>query len=89
MPAHSLKLYAKWELGKKSYRVNHYIQEVRLGENYELAESENFIGTAGEMVAPEVKTYEGFTSPEKQYYDFRYRMIWKCSIITISVTATM
>ena len=29
----------------------------------------NFIGTAGEMVAPEVKTYEGFTSPEKQYYE--------------------
>ena len=71
MPAHSLKLYAKWELGKKSYRVNHYIQEVRLGENYELAESENFIGTAGEMVAPEVKTYEGFTSPEKQYYELQ------------------
>ena len=66
MPAHELKLYAKWEIGKKAYQVNHYLENEDVPGGYELIAAENFTGTFGEDVTPEVKAFTGFTSPETQ-----------------------
>lgn len=66
MPAKNLTLYAKWEFGKKAYQVNHYLQKETMGDTYDLVESQNFIGTSNDVVTPEVKSYEGFTSPKPE-----------------------
>lgn len=68
MPAKALTLYAKWEPGKKGYHVRNYLQKDPADDGYELKETLNYTGTAGEEVAPEVKTYVGFTSPETKKY---------------------
>ena len=35
-------------------------------KNYELTEEESFAAHAGDSVTPEVKSYTGFSAPEKQ-----------------------
>lgn len=64
MPAHDLTIYAKWEPGRKTYQVRHYFQKEE--DQYDLEETQNFTGTAGDTVTPEVKAREGFTSPKQQ-----------------------
>lgn len=71
VPAENLTLYAKWEFGKKDYQVQHRLQDLDGSDNYEVVETENFIGTAGEEITPETKVYEGFTAPEKTTYTLK------------------
>ena len=47
------------------YTVNHYKMNLD-GSTYTLAETDNLQGTTDTTVTPNVKTYTGFTSPEKQ-----------------------
>ena len=73
-------VYAKWEQQTVNYTVRHYQEKLwsinRKEEipheqksdatNYELAEEESFAAHAGDSVTPEVKSYTGFSAPEKQ-----------------------
>lgn len=68
VPAKDLTIYAKWEKGRISYQVRHYLQKDAPGEEYELAETQNFTGTDGEMVTPPIRHYEGFQSPQMVTY---------------------
>ena len=64
VPAKDLTIYAKWEKGKTSYQVRHYLQKDSADEAYELAETQNFTGMEGDAVTPQTGHYEGFQSPE-------------------------
>lgn len=65
MPATDTSVYAKWEPRTDTpYTVEHYLENFRSGE-YELAETESFLGTTDSAVSPAVKTYEGYVSPAK------------------------
>ena len=80
MPDHDLTVYAKWEQQTVNYMVRHYqeklwsitgYEEIPYGrefdaKNYELTEEESFAAHAGDSVTPDVKSYTGFTAPEKQ-----------------------
>ena len=73
-------VYAKWEQQTVNYTVRHYQEKLWSinrkeeipherefdAENYELAEEESFAAHAGDSVTPEVKSYTGFSAPEKQ-----------------------
>ena len=48
-----------------AYKVEHYKQKVTL-DGYDLADTDNLTGTTDTEVTPEVKTYEGFNSPDTQ-----------------------
>ena len=48
-----------------TYKVEHYKQKVTL-DGYDLADTDNLTGTTDTEVTPEVKTYEGFNSPDTQ-----------------------
>lgn len=56
---------SKDESKKVDYTVNHYQMNVD-GSAYTLKESETFQWLSGYKVAPDVESYSGFTSPEKQ-----------------------
>lgn len=47
------------------YKVEHYKMNLD-GTTYTLADTDNFKGTTDTSVTPEIKTYEGFTSPSTQ-----------------------
>ena len=80
MPDHDLTVYAKWEQQTVNYTVRHYQEKLWSitgneeipykrefdAKNYELTEEESFAAHAGDSVTPEVKSYTGFTAPEKQ-----------------------
>lgn len=64
VPAKDITLYAKWEPGKQSYQVRHYLQSVDNEETYVLDAVENFIGIVNGEVTPDVKKdYTGFSAP--------------------------
>lgn len=59
-------LYAYWTPKTDTkYKVNHYLQNA-YDDNYTLKESQQLSGTTNTKVTPATKTYDGFTSPEKQ-----------------------
>lgn len=64
MPAKNMTLGATWAAGKITYTVNHYQQNVD-GNGYTLFNTENGTADMDSIVTPEVKTYEGFTSPSE------------------------
>ena len=65
-PTQDKTLIAKWEAkGDIPYTVKHHKMNVD-GNGYTLVETENKTGKADEKVTPEVKQYEGFTSPQTQ-----------------------
>lgn len=80
MPDHDLTVYAKWEQQTVNYMVRHYQEKLWSitgneeipykrefnAKNYELTEEESFAAHAGDSVTPEVKSYTGFSAPEKQ-----------------------
>ena len=78
MPAKDITIYAKWERVKVNYIVRHYQENLPVfdeygqpessdsEETYSLVEEEVFSAVPGASVSPEVKNYEGFTSPEVQ-----------------------
>ncbi len=80
MPDHDLTVYAKWEQQTVNYTVRHYQEKLWSitgyeeipyerefdAKNYELTEEESFTAHAGDSVTPDVKSYTGFTAPEKQ-----------------------
>lgn len=68
VPARDLTIYAKWEKGKTSYQVRHYLQKDTVNEEYELAETQNFTGMEEDTVTPQIRHYEGFQSPEPVTY---------------------
>ena len=63
MPADNITLSAQWEAGKIGYTVNHYQQNIDGSDNYTIANVDNFTADMDSNVTPDVKTYEGFTSP--------------------------
>ena len=58
MPDRDLTLYGKWEVGKQSYQVMHYLKQLDDSESLYLVE--NLSGTLGDVVTPESKAPEGF-----------------------------
>ena len=63
MPASDAYVYAKWDARTDiPYTVEHYQEQFRSGD-YELVETENFVGTTDTYVTPGVKNYTGFVSP--------------------------
>ncbi len=65
MPAKDITLYAKWEAAKVNYAVEHYVEKLGTSD-YELLERQVLAADTDSQVTPEVKTMEGFTSPETQ-----------------------
>lgn len=64
--AQDCTLMAKWSANTDTvYIVNHY-QENADDDNYTLYATQNLTGTSDSLVTPEVNTYEGFTSPDRQ-----------------------
>lgn len=64
--AQDCTLTAKWSANTDTvYIVNHY-QENADDDNYTLYATQNLTGTSDSLVTPEVNTYEGFTSPDRQ-----------------------
>lgn len=63
MPAHDVTLYGKWEYGRQSYQVLHYLEKLD-GSGYTLYQVENLYGTPDEEVTPESKAPEGFADVE-------------------------
>jgi uncharacterized repeat protein (TIGR02543 family) len=62
-----IKLYAKWTPNTNTkYRVEHYQQDITNSNKYTLKETQNLTGTTDTDVSPAVKTYTGFTSPDKK-----------------------
>ena len=60
-----MKLIAKWSSANTKYIVNHYKMDLD-GSTYSMFETENKLGLTDTSVTPEVKTYDGFTSPITQ-----------------------
>ena len=60
MPENAVMLTANAEIG---YTVNHYQQNLS-DYKYTLKETEQLSAPAGTIITPEVKTYEGYISPE-------------------------
>lgn len=58
MPDRNLTLYGKWEYGKQSYQVVHYLE--RLDGSKILYLVENLTGNSGEIVTPQSKAPEGY-----------------------------
>ena len=65
MPADNIILYAKWEVGKVNYTVEHLIEKLD-GNGYELYDRNVYTADTDSEVTPEVKYMEGFTLPEVQ-----------------------
>ena len=66
VPTGTITLYAQWILNPNTpYQVVHQKQKITL-DGYDIAETENLTGTTDSTITPEVKTYEGFTSPSTQ-----------------------
>lgn len=66
MPNTDTNIYAKWEAATDiPYCVEHYKENLQSGE-YELVETEDFIGTTDTYVTPAVKSYEGYITPSAQ-----------------------
>ena len=63
MPNTDTSIYAKWAPRSDiPYTVEHYQENFRSGE-YELAETETFLGTTDSCVTPSVKRYTGYITP--------------------------
>ena len=62
VPAHDLTLYAKWNVGKSQYVVEHYL-EYGSQDGYMLERREYLYADTDSTVEPVVKTYEGYISP--------------------------
>lgn len=58
-----ITLYAKWTAAEVGYKVVH--KQQALDGSFVEFESEDFTGKTGENVTPDVKSYTGFTSPNK------------------------
>lgn len=58
-----ITLYAKWTAVEVGYKVVH--KQQALDGSFVEFESEDFTGKTGENVTPDVKSYTGFTSPNK------------------------
>ena len=65
MPAHDLKLYAKWTVLSSPYRVEHYKENVETGV-YDLAERSYRYADTDTIVEPAVNQYDGYTKPDVQ-----------------------
>ena len=81
MGAHNATITANWQArNDTAYQVRHWKQNMYDNQNeeereyynttytedcYTLKETDNLQGTSDTRVTPEVKTYEGFTSPER------------------------
>ncbi len=64
--ATAMTLYAQWTAKTDTpYVVEHYQENIG-SDDYTLFETEPKTGTTDTKVKPDVKTYEGFTSPEAQ-----------------------
>ncbi len=61
----NIDLIAKWTSANNTYKVNHYKMNLD-GSTYSVFETENKFGLTDTSVTPEVKTYDGFTSPTTQ-----------------------
>lgn len=62
VPASDLTLYAKWEVLKSSYRVEHY-KENSNQNGYYLDRTDYLSADTDTIVEPAVRQYEGYTSP--------------------------
>lgn len=62
VPASDLTLYAKWEVLKSSYRVEHY-KEYSNQNGYYLDRTDYLSADTDTIVEPAVRQYEGYTSP--------------------------
>ena len=66
MPMEDIIVYAQWKPAEGiKYTVKH-LKESADGESWSTASTETFKGTTGSEVTPEVKVFEGFTSPEPE-----------------------
>lgn len=61
----NLTFTANWKAQKVSYKVQHWKQKADK-EGYELVVSETFQGMTDEVVVPDIREYEGYTSPDKK-----------------------
>ena len=66
----NLTFTANWKAQKVSYKVQHWKQKADK-EGYELVASETFQGMTDEVVVPDIREYEGYTSPDKQELKIR------------------
>ena len=61
--ASDITLVAKWTPRTDiSYVVNHYQENID-DDNFTLVKTEDLLGTADELISPDVEVYDGFTSP--------------------------
>lgn len=65
MPKENITLYAKWDMSKVNYTVEHYMENID-GSGYELTDREVYTTDVESTVTPDVKNVKGFTSPQKQ-----------------------
>lgn len=65
MPASDLILYAKWDVIKTAYIVEHYKENVETGA-YDLAERSYRYADTDTIVEPAVNQYDGYTKPDVQ-----------------------
>ncbi len=64
MPANNLTIKATWKAATNTkYTVEHYKQKLDGTYTAKPGETDKLTGTTNTKVTPEVKTYEGFTSP--------------------------
>ena len=62
----NITLTAKWIANKNTpYVVEHYKRDLN-SNSYTLVERETFVGTTDAAIAPDVNSYEGFSSPNAQ-----------------------
>lgn len=64
MPAYDITLYAKWDVDKVNYTVEHLVE--KLDGSYELYDRQAFTSDTDSQVTPDVKYMEGFSSPETE-----------------------
>lgn len=72
MPASDLILYAKWDVIKTAYIVEHYKENVETGA-YDLAERSYRYADTDTIVEPAVNQYDGYTN--RMYNRAQYREI--------------
>lgn len=65
MPKENITLYAKWDMSKVNYTVEHYMEKTD-GSGYELTDRQVYTTDVESTVTPDVKNVKGFTSPQKQ-----------------------
>ena len=65
MPKENITLYAKWDMSKVNYTVEHYMEKID-GSGYELTDRQVYTTDVESTVTPDVENVKGFTSPQKQ-----------------------